>query len=78
MVSPPAIDVRDSMMASEITRLPAVFAVISSPSRIETPDPIRVPNVRVNRETADLRSTSPSTGILSISLSIASLPLLVA
>ena len=48
-----------------MTRLPAVLAVISSPSRIDTPDEISVPSVRVKRDTADLRSTSPSTGTLS-------------
>ena len=40
-----------------------------------TPDEISVPSVRVKRDTADLRSTSPSTGILSSSLSMVSLPL---
>ena len=35
MVSPPAIDARDSMIASWMTRLPAVLAVISRPSRID-------------------------------------------
>jgi hypothetical protein len=38
-----------------MTRLPAVFAVISRPSRMLTPDEISVPNVRVKRETADFR-----------------------
>ena len=50
------------MTASWMTRLPAVLAVISRPSRIETPELISVPSVRVKRDTADLRSTSPSTG----------------
>ena len=31
-----------------------------------TPDEISVPSVRVNRDTADLRTTSPRTGALSI------------
>src|SRR2546430_11191926 len=74
IVSPPAIDARDSMTALWITMLPAVRAVISRPSRIETPDEISVPSVRVKRETADLRSRSPSTGSLSSSLSILSFP----
>src|SRR6185295_18153028 len=77
IVSPPAIDARDSITALWMTMLPAVRAVISSPSRIETPDEINVPSVRVNRETADLRSRSPSTGMLSISLAICSLPAVV-
>src|SRR5688572_33117942 len=63
MVSPPAIDARDSMTALWITMLPAVRAVISRPSRIDTPEEISVPSVRVNRDTADLRSRSPSTGM---------------
>ena len=62
------------MIASWMTRLPAVFAVISRPSRIDTPEPISVPSVRVKRDTADLRSTSPSTGTFSSIRSIASLP----
>src|SRR5437879_295844 len=77
IVSPPAIDARDSITALWITMLPAVRAVISRPSRIDTPDEIRVPSVRVKRETADLRSRSPSTGRLSSSLSICSLPAVV-
>ena len=36
--------------------------MISRPSRIDTPELISVPSVRVKRDTADLRSTSPSTG----------------
>jgi len=64
IVSPPAIEVRDSMIASWMTRLPAVFAVISRPSRIDTPEPMSVPSVRVKRDTADLPSTSPSGKLL--------------
>src|SRR3982750_4561690 len=59
MVSPPAIDERDIMIASEITRLPAVLAVISSPSRMLTPELISVPSVRVNRDRPALRNTHP-------------------
>ena len=62
------------MTALWITMLPAVRAVISRPSRIETPDEISVPSVRVKRETADLRSRSPSTGSFSNSLSMLSFP----
>src|SRR3970282_1242119 len=47
-----------------MTRLPAVLAVISSPSRIETPEETRVPRVRVNRDTADFRRRSPRNGAL--------------
>ncbi len=39
-----------------------------------TPELISVPSVRVKRETADLRSTSPRTGTFSRVLSISSLP----
>src|SRR5690349_12552514 len=74
MVSPPAIDARDSMIASWMTRLPDVFAVISRPSRIDTPDEISVPRVRVKRDTADLRTTSPRIGRRSSSLSTAIVP----
>src|SRR5437763_5558735 len=78
IVSPPAIDARDSMIASCTTRLPDVFAVISRPSRIDTPDEIIVPSVRVKRDTADFRITSPSTGTLSIIWSTLSAPFVVA
>ena len=37
---------------------------------IDTPEEIRVPSVRVNRDTADLRRMSPRTGALSMSPSI--------
>ena len=37
-----------------MTRLPDVLAVISRPSKIETPDEISVPSVRVKRDTANL------------------------
>src|SRR5213080_4282425 len=74
MVSPPAIEARDSITALWITMLPAVRAVISRPSRIDTPEEIRVPSVRVKRETAALRSTSPSTGIFRSIVSICSRP----
>ena len=40
-----------------------------------TPELISVPSVRVKRDTADLRRTSPSTGIFSMSRSMTSLPL---
>src|SRR5213083_1661166 len=62
IVSPPAIEARDSITALWITMFPAVRAVISRPSRIDTPEEMRVPSVRVKRDTAALRITSPSTG----------------
>src|SRR5256885_13278241 len=74
MVSPPAIEARDSMTALWITMLPAERAVISRPSRIDTPEEISVPSVRVKRETADFPTRLPRTGILSHSLFICSLP----
>ena len=70
MVSPPAMICRDSMTALCTTWLPAVLAVISRPSRMLTPELTSVPSVRVKRDTADFRITSPSTGALSISASI--------
>src|SRR2546427_3427716 len=63
IVSPPAIEARDSITALWITMLPAVRAVISRPSRIDTPEEISVPRVRVNRDTADFRSTLISSGV---------------
>ena len=45
--------------------LPAVFAVISRPSRMGTPEVISVESVRQNRATAILRMMSPSTGSFS-------------
>src|SRR3989442_14738031 len=51
MVSTPAMDAGDSITALWITMLPAVRAVISRPSRIDTPDEMRVPSVRVKRDT---------------------------
>src|SRR5438067_10151720 len=53
IVSPPAIDARDSMTALWITMFPAVRAVISRPSRIDTPEEMRVPSVRVNRDRSE-------------------------
>jgi hypothetical protein len=44
------MDCRLSITASWITRLPEVRAVISSPSRMLTPEERRVPSVRVKRE----------------------------
>ena len=75
IVSPPAIEARLPITASWMTRLPAVFAVISSPSRIDTPDATSVPSVRVKRATAALRCRSPRIGIASSSLSSISCPL---
>ncbi len=74
IVSPSRMLARAAMIASSITLLPAVRAVISRPVRIGTPEAISVPSVRVKRATEPLRSTSPSTGIRSSSLSICILP----
>src|SRR5688572_32100870 len=65
MVSPPSILFRVSRIASSTTALPAVRAVISSASRIETPDARSVDSVRQKRATAILRIRLPSTGIFS-------------
>ncbi len=56
---------RVTMIASSTIALPAVFAVISRPSRIGTPELISVDSVRQNRATAILRRMLPSTGIFS-------------
>src|SRR3989442_14624418 len=74
IVSPPAIEARESITALWITMFPAVRAVISRPSRIDTPDEISVPRVRVNRDTADLRSTAP--GRLQIDAMLLRMPVL--
>ena len=74
IVSPPAIEAREFMTASWMTRFPAVFAVISRPSKIDTPDDTNVPSVRVKRATAAFRCRSPRIGKTSISLSMASRP----
>jgi hypothetical protein len=74
MVAPPAMEAREAITASWMTRLPAVRAVICSPSRIDTPEETSVPSVRVKRDTADLRSIPPSTGMFSRSRSITSCP----
>ena len=58
---------RTAITASSMMALPAVLAVISRPSRIGTPEAVRVPRVRQKRATAILRSSMPMTGILSIS-----------
>ena len=44
------------------------------PSRIGTPEEIRVPRVRVKRATAILRISMPTTGTFSRKVSIAMLP----
>ena len=62
IVSPLSIAARDLITASWITRFPAVLAVTSSPCRIDTPDATSVPSVRVNLDTAALRSRSPTNG----------------
>src|SRR5438552_13849099 len=49
IVSPPAIEARDSITALWITMLPAVRAVISRPSRMDTPD-------RSEEHTSELQS----------------------
>ena len=62
MFLPSEMRARAYMMASSTTTLPAVFATISSASRMGTPEESSVPSVRVKRATAILRSTSPMTG----------------
>ena len=54
------------------------YAVISNPSRIDTPEEISVPSVLVKRATADFLCMSPRIGRVSMSLSIKSCPPFVA
>ena len=69
IVSPRSMLLRVDMIASSTIALPDVFAVISSPSRIGTPELISVDSVRQNRATAIFRMIGPSTGALSTVLS---------
>ena len=57
---------RVTMTASSTIELPAVFAVISRPSRIGTPELISVDRVRQKRATAILRMMMPRIGIFSM------------
>jgi len=70
MVSPSAMARTDFWIACDTTRLPAVLAVISSASSIETPEASRVARVRVNRATDDLRTRLPMTGMRRRALSV--------
>ncbi len=65
MVLPSSTLLRTAMMASSTMALPAVLAVISRPSRIGTPEAVRVESVRQKRATAILRSSMPMIGSLS-------------
>ena len=67
IVSPRSMLLRVTMIASSTIALPAVLAVISSPSRIGTPELIRVESVRQKRATAILRMILPSTGSFRVS-----------
>ena len=69
IVSPRSMLVRVTITASSTIELPEVFAVISRPSRIGTPELINVDNVRQNRATAIFRRMFPSTGAFSIAAS---------
>ena len=66
MVRPSSMALRTFISASSSTALPEVRAVMLRPSRIGTPEVIRVPRVRVKRATAILRSSMPSTGSFSM------------
>src|SRR5215470_14292487 len=63
---PSSSDFLTLLRACSTTALPAVFAVMSKPSRIGTPLEIRAPSVLVNRATAILRIKMPITGRRSI------------
>ena len=69
-VSPRSMLVRVFWIASSMTALPAVRAVMSSPSRIGTPDDSSVDSVRQNRATAILRMIMPRIGSFSTSASM--------
>src|SRR5579863_7376508 len=71
---PSSSDLRTFISERSTTALPAVLAVISSPSRMGTPLAISVPNVRVNRATAIFRITIPTTGSFKIIVSSANRP----
>ena len=73
-VRPEVTAVRAVITSRSTTRLPAERAVMSSPSRIGTPEEISVPSVRVNRATATLRMSMPTTGIFRRNASITLLP----
>ena len=60
MLSPRSMLRRVASSASSTTALPQVEAVMSSPSRIGTPDAMSVPSVRQNRATAIFRRSGPS------------------
>src|ERR1700739_4959919 len=71
---PSSSDLRTLINACSTTALPAVFAVISKPSRIGTPLEIKVPSVRVNRATAIFLIKMPNTGSFNMIESSTSLP----
>ncbi len=66
------------MIASSTIALPEVFAVISRPSRIGTPELISVDSVRQKRATAIFFMMLPSTGAFRVPASITRRPLDVA
>ncbi len=73
---PPAVTwVRASITDFSTTRLPEARAVMRRPSRIGTPEAMRVPSVRVKRATAILRMSMPTTGTFNMKVSMTMLPL---
>ena len=69
MVRPSSIALRTFISASSSTALPEVLAVMLKPSRIGTPEVIRVPRVRVKRATAIFLQQHPMNGMCSSILS---------
>ncbi len=63
MVSPRSMRPRACFTAVSTTALPDVFAVMSRPARIGTPELIKVLRVRQNRATATFRRMGPTRGI---------------
>src|SRR5207237_961412 len=66
MVRPSSIAFRTFIRASSSTALPDVRAVMLNPSRIGTPEVIRVPRVRVNRATAILHRSAQLHGFFNV------------
>ena len=74
MVRPSSMALRTFISASSSTALPEVRAVMARPSRMGTPEVIRVPRVRVKRATAIFLSSIPMTGACNRILSVAYRP----
>ncbi len=74
MFSPPEMLMRAFWMASLMTTLPDVLAVMARPSRMATPLEMSVPSVRVKRAMDILRLRVPKMGIEIFIVSMIFLP----